>query len=349
MITTSIIIVGYNSLSDLERCLPSVLSTLEQDSEIIVVDNHSSDGTAEKLPIIFPQIKLIISESNLGFGGANNLGAQSAKGKYLVFLNPDTMVTSGWIISLLNPLINDQTIGMTTPKILQLNQPQKINTCGNDLHFSGLALCRGMDRELSNFSEPENLNSISGASFAISREYFYELGGFDPTFFLYVEDTDLSLRCLLNGKRILFVPDALVYHDYKLNFGPKKVYYQERNRYYMLNKTFKPITRYLISPILFLSEILSWGYCLLNGKHNIQNELDAYIWIHKHQEQTQLIFEKTQQLRKISDYQLIKDFSWRIDFSQIAPPFFAFILHCFFDPLFFFSSRISLWFISKES
>ena len=314
MIRASIILVGYNSWSDLNRCLTSVFAKIEPDIEVIVVDNHSSDGSAEKIPAGFPKVKLIIAEENLGFGGGNNLAVKEAQGKYLIFLNPDTEVTAGWIEPLLLPLEANPAIGMTTSKILQLAKPEKINACGNTVHISGLTLCRGMNHAAAEFAAAEYVNAISGAAFAISREYFLQLGEFDPVFFLYMEDTDLSLRCLLNGKTILYVPDSAVYHDYVLTFGVKKIYYQERNRAYMLLKNLKPNTRRLITPVLFFAAILTWGYSLMKGRRDIQNKREASAWIREQHGLIQEKYEQTQKLRKISDYQLLKDFGWRIDF-----------------------------------
>lgn len=336
------ILVAYNSWADLERCIPSILAALKPDGEVIVVDNHSTDGTVDRLSVEFPQVKLVVAAENLGFGAGCNLGARAAAGEYLAFLNPDTVVTPGWLEALIAPLEQDSGVGMTTPRILQLNAPKKINTCGNEVHMSGMALCRDMGRDADAFPVPEEVNSISGAAFAVSRAYFFELGQFDPTFFLYVEDTDLSLRCWLNGKRILYVPDALIYHDYKLTFGARKVYYQERNRVYMLQKLFSPATLKRLAPVLFFVEVMTWGFCLLHGKREIQNKVEAAAWVKEHQAQIQREFATTQLLRRISDYELVRRLGWKIDFRQTVSPLAAFFLSCLFYPFFFLSGKISL-------
>ena len=142
----SVILVGYNSRADLVRCLPSLLPSLSTVDEVIVVDNASTDGSADWLVKTYPQVRLIRSSENLGFGGGNNLGARNSNGKYLAFLNPDTQVEPGWLDALVDVLENGLTVGLATSKILLLNNPDRINTCGNDMHISGITLCRGMNQ-----------------------------------------------------------------------------------------------------------------------------------------------------------------------------------------------------------
>ncbi|MEA5077250.1 MAG: glycosyltransferase family 2 protein [Anaerolineaceae bacterium] len=342
-IKISIIIVGYNSWADLKRCLPSVFLWTDPDVEVIVVDNGSSDETLAELPNKFPSVKLIIAKENSGFGAGCNLGAEAALGEYLVFLNPDTLVSQDALRELISPLEIDPDVGMTTPKILQMDHPTRINTCGNDVHLSGLALCRGMNEEASKYTLTEEVNSISGAAFAIKKDYFFELGAFDPAFFLYVEDTDLSLRCLLNGKRIVYVPNSVIYHDYKLTFGPKKVYYQERNRNYMLQKLFSKKTLHSLAPVLCVADFMTWGFCILHGKREIQNKLDAKKWLRENSELISSRHASTESIRKVADYQVIKQFGWKVDFRQTVAPLPAILLSCFFYPIYYICTKVVLW------
>lgn len=327
--------MGYNSWADLQRCLPSVFLWTDPDVEVIVVDNGSSDETLTELPNKYPSVKLINAKENSGFGAGCNLGAEAALGEYLFFLNPDTLVSQGALRELISPLEFDPSIGMTTPKILQLDHPTRINTCGNDVHLSGLALCRGMNEEARKFTLTEDVNSISGAAFAIKKDYFFELGAFDPVFFLYVEDTDLSLRCLLNGKRIVYVPNSVIYHDYKLTFGPKKIYYQERNRNYMLQKLFSKNTLHSLAPVLCVADFMTWGFCILHGKREIQNKLDAKKWLRENQAQIMQRRETVIKSQKVPDARVVTLLGWKIDFKQTVSPFPAFFLNSFFSPLYY--------------
>ena len=275
----SIIIVNYNAKEKLVPCLESVLRTSGLDCEVIVVDNNSCDGNAEAIEADFPAVRLIRSQKNLGFGGGNNLASREALGEYLVFLNPDTLVQPGWLEALLAPFGSDARIGLVTSKILLADEPGTINTCGNAVHFTGLTLCRGLGKPRDAFGERHEVDAVSGAAFAIRRELFETLKGFDEDTFLYMEDTDLSWRARLSGWSCLCAPDSVVLHHYTLRITPLKVFYQERNRYMMLLKTLRWPTLFVLLPGQLLAELITWGFVLYSDRANVMNKLRAYAWI----------------------------------------------------------------------
>lgn len=330
----SIIIVSYNSAYYLPRCLSSLLGTDYPDFQVIIVDNDSSDGSAELVETSFPQMCLIRSECNCGFGAANNLGATCADGEILAFLNPDAVVQSNWLRPLVQALHTDPRAGLATAKILLMDHPDTINTCGNDVHYTGLTLCRGMGRHWTAFDRLEEVAAVSGAAFVIRHDLFQMLGGFDPDFFLYMEDTDLSLRARLAGWRCLFVPDSVVYHDYQLRFGPNKTYYQERNRYRMLLKVLRGRTLLALLPALLLAEFVAWGHTLLRNPKNWRNKLDAYWWLMSHQKQIIAARTAVQARRQVDDSTLLRLAGHRLDFELIGSDWMSRAAHWVFDPLF---------------
>ena len=105
---TSVILVTYNSREDLLNCLPTLMPTISNEDEVIIVDNASEDGSADWLSQNYPAIQVVQSQDNLGYAGGNNLGALYAKGKYLVFLNPDTLVSPNWLYHLINTLESNE-------------------------------------------------------------------------------------------------------------------------------------------------------------------------------------------------------------------------------------------------
>ena len=344
-LAASIIIVNFNGWDDLEKCLDSLLENPLTDSEIIVVDNCSTDGSAQKVQKSFPNVKLIQSKSNLGFGGGNNLGAIYASGRTLVFLNPDTTVAPSWLPPLLKTLDSESKIGMVTSRILLMDNPGRINTCGNDIHISGLAMCRGMGQNADTFfkNRPDFVAAISGAAFAIRKELFQHLGGFDEVFFLYMEDTDLSLRLRLAGYQIVCVPESTVFHDYVLTFGSMKTFYQERNRYLMLLKCFQWSTLILLIPVLLLAEVVTWGYILWRDRKNIKNKWLAYDWIRVNWVQIMQKRKKTQGIRNgVTDKDLLGLTTTRIDFSQTGTGWIVKLAVAIFDPLFLICRQVSL-------
>ena len=272
----SVIVVNFNGRSYLPICFDSLQKTVPSDVELIFVDNQSTDDSVLYMQTHFPDVKIILNDENNGYAGGNNLGVAQACGEFVVILNPDTAVQPGWLSALINPLQRDATIGMTTPRILLLDQPDTFNTAGNVVHLSGITLCRGMGQPKQAFGETAVISAVSGAAFAMRKVLFEEVGGFDPQFFMYMEDTDLSLRVQLAGYQLLYVPQSVVLHDYTLKLGPHKTYYQERNRYLMLLKNAHWQTLFLLLPGLLLAEGITWGFTLLKDRSNWRNTFRAY-------------------------------------------------------------------------
>ncbi len=338
----SIIIVNYNGGEQIVECLRSLQNDPHSDYEIIVVDNHSTDGSPQTIADEFPEIGLICSDENPGFGGGNNLGAKYARGEFLAFLNPDTVVESGWLDELVKVLETYPDAGMATSQILLKQQPDRINTCGNDVHISGLTLCRGMGKPRGTYPKIEEVGAISGAAFALRRSLFEYLGGFDERFFMYMEDTDLSLRARLAGFSIVYVPSSIVYHDYALNFGPKKTFYQERNRYLMLLKCLRWSTLIVLLPALVLAEVVTWGFVFLRERRRLSNKLRAYAWIVSHWGEVMRSRRQVQALRQIRDRDLIAKCVYWLAYEQVDNGFFGRLSHLVFDPLFLAFHKVAL-------
>lgn len=275
-ISVSIIIVTYNCKGYIKNCIESIKTQeIPQNFqvEIIIVDNRSSDGTADFIRDNYPSIRIIENESNMGYGAANNVGVKNSKGEYTVILNPDTILNENWLKELINPLTNHDKL-ITTPKVL-LYDGSRINVCGLTIHFTGLGFTRGFEADADDFSVPEYVGGFSGSCFAVKRDYFMELGGFDEEIFLYGEDIELSWRANLKGYKILFVPSSVVKHDYKLEVSPQKLYYLEKSRYMILRKYYKSTDLILISPSLFLTEILTLGYSAKFGLEGLKYKFMA--------------------------------------------------------------------------
>ena len=266
---TSVVIVTYNNRDDIDACLGS-LQTYSPDTEIIVVDNLSFDGTLDHIRQQYPHVRAVSSGRNGGFGAGNNIGAGLATGTHLVFLNPDTEVQAGWLAPLIAAL-DDPGVGLVTPTILLKGTADRVNTCGNVVHLTGLTFCAGLNEPAPPLSaRTMPVAAISGAAFVLRRTLWEQLGGFDEQFFMYLEDTDLSLRARRLGYTILHVPASRVWHDYRVSVSAAKLYHLERNRLLMLRKNLSPATLALLSPALALTEVLTWVFCLQHGK--------AYVW-----------------------------------------------------------------------
>ncbi len=299
---------------------------------MIVIDNASTDGSINYIQEYFPQVHLVRNQENLGYAGANNVGFSHASGEYIVVLNPDTEADYNWLFELIVPFLHHPEIGLATPKILLMDRPQLINTCGNEITVTGLTYCRGLEESSALYSEKTYISAVSGAAFVIKRSVLERIGGFDNNFFIYYEETDLSLRALLAGYKCLYVPTSIIYHKYEFRFSPKKCFYQERNRYYSLLKTFKWPTLFVLIPGFATSEILSWGYSIIKGREHISSKIQSIIWLCKHRKEVSESRHRTQALRKVDDRDIISYLGYKQVFQQTTSPFISKVLATVINP-----------------
>jgi len=265
----SIIIVTYNSATYILQCLESLLQNSDVPFEIIVYDNSSTDGTQDLVRPYSSDVQLIEGADNIGFPAACNRGADVAQGEFLAFLNPDTTVEPHWLSPLIGMLKSDPSVGAVTPQIVFADYPEKVNTCGNQVHFSGITYCREFGAPVSDKS-PTEVGAVSGAAFAVRKRLFEDLGGFESSFFLYYEDTDLSFRIRCAGLRCMAVYGSRVRHAYRPSFNNSaKIFYLERNRYLSLLSLVAWPVFILMLPSLALMELASWSHSLQQDREAI--------------------------------------------------------------------------------
>lgn len=313
----SVIIVTYNSVPHIRRCLDSVVAQVRQDDEIIVIDNGSTDGSAKLIETSYPWIRLVRSH-NSGYAGGNNRGASEARGRILVFLNPDTVPHPGALDALLAPVDAPGDIGLSTACVVYMNRPNIINTCGNTIHYTGLTYRRGAGQDRAGLNKGAEVHAVSGAAFAIRREVFEELGGFDEHFFMYVEDTDLSWRARLLGYRCVYVPGAIVEHDYHPSYSPRKAFHLDYNRHVMLLKNLGRATYVRMLPGLLLAELLTWGFLIMKGPRFWAVKLCVYRELWERRGLIQRMHRRVAQQRRRSDAEVMRGMEYRLEFDQLA-------------------------------
>lgn len=329
----SVVIVNTNELHHLRRCLPSIFAQDYDDFEVLIVDNNSTDGSVEYVQQNFPRARLVRNKENLGYAGANNAGFEHATGDYIMVLNPDTEAMPGFLSEMVRAMDTNPGAGLATCKILLMDQPHLINACGNDISYTGLTFCRGLDRPANQFAQPEVVSAVSGAAFVIRRSVLDEIGGFDESFFIYYEETDLSLRAMVAGYQVIYVPTAVILHNYAFRFSPKKCFYQERNRYYSMLKNLRWRTFLALLPGLLVSEMLAWGYAGLQGAEHVKSKFQSWIWLWQHWGQIMDKRRQVQRIRRVDDRILLKRFSHRLNFAQTTKPWIASTLEAILNPL----------------
>ena len=167
----SIIILNHNGGEMLLSCLRSVFSTHYSPMEVILVDNGSTDRSPEEAANKFPGLKLIRLGKNLGYCRGNNIGIKASKGKYIALLNSDTLVHENWLKAIVAIAVDRPDVAFIQPKILMMNNPQVINSAGNQIHIAGFGLCRGIGQLNKNqFEIVDEICYASGACVLASRD-----------------------------------------------------------------------------------------------------------------------------------------------------------------------------------
>ncbi len=259
---TSVIILNFNGMKFLEKCLKSVLNTKYANFEVVFVDNASIDRSFEYVQRNFGcdnRLRITKNNRNLGFAEGNNIGAKMAKGKYLVFLNMDTEVDPNWLKELVDVLEANQTVAICQSKLLSLNNPGFFDSAGDFIDRYGVSMRRGGDlkeRDKGQYDKVEEIFSARGAAMAIRRRIIKEVGLFDSTYFMTYEDTDLCWRTRLRGYKILFVPTSIVYHIGEVASPVSlKVFFTTRNRLMTLIKNYELYNLLRILPCAFAISI----------------------------------------------------------------------------------------------
>jgi GT2 family glycosyltransferase len=234
--------------------LPALSGQLLADDELVVVDNASSDGTADAVRELAPKATVIEAGSNLGFASGCNLGAEAASNELLVFLNPDAVPAEGFREAIERPMVEGR--GWAAWQGLVTAEGERvINTRGGLVHFTGIAWAGGAGEPLDEAPSTGEPGFASGACLAIPRELFKRLGAFPAEFFLYHEDVDLSLRVRLAGGRLGVEHAARVDHEYEFEKGPAKWRLLERNRWATVIRTYPAGLLALVAPALAATEL----------------------------------------------------------------------------------------------
>jgi GT2 family glycosyltransferase len=222
----SILIVSYNTKDLLRKCLNNVIENSQGLSyEIIIVDNASKDGSPEMVAAEFPQIRLIRSDINLGFGPANNVAYQASQGKYIILLNSDAFLHPRTLNLSLDKVKSDASIGLGGARLINSDgswQPSARlfpSLLNEFLQLSGLAAKYPKSKFFGRFNmtwksanEPCLVDWVPGAFAIIPRIVLEKLGFFDEIFFLYYEEVDLCFRIKQADYKIWYFPDVVVTH-----------------------------------------------------------------------------------------------------------------------------------------
>ena len=218
----SIVIVNWNTKDLLQQCLESILIfPPERAFDIWVVDNASSDNSAKMVKTRFPQVNLIESEQNLGFGKGNNLALQACSGEYILLLNPDTEVRPDALEQLCAFLDHNPKAGVAGARLFYQDGtlqtscypfPTLTRELWRLLHLDRFKTYGVYDQIHWDQNSPREVDVIQGAALLVRREVLNQVGLFDPDYFMYTEEVDLCYRIQKAGWQLFWVPQAQIIH-----------------------------------------------------------------------------------------------------------------------------------------
>jgi N-acetylglucosaminyl-diphospho-decaprenol L-rhamnosyltransferase len=297
----SIIIVSYNVKYYIEQCLRSISKASNNvDVEVFVVDNNSNDGTVEYLSPRFPDVEFIQNSENVGFGRANNIALSKSKGDYVLFLNPDTIISEKTLEECTCFMDSHESAGSVGVRMLHSNgrfAPESRRSIPTPFvafcKMSGLSRLFPKSRLLARYhmsyidnSAEAEIEVVSGAFMFVRHDILKRIGGFDEDFFMYGEDIDLSYRLLKEGYSNWYIPVPILHYKgestVKTSYRYVRVFYDAMIIFF--NKHFKHYSRifsFFIMIVLGVKKIFSYlRYNLIAGQNKIVGtDMDNFLFI----------------------------------------------------------------------
>jgi GT2 family glycosyltransferase len=222
----SIIIINWNTADLLKQCLQSVVNNLNNfEAEIWVIDNASSDHSVAMVKSTFPGVNLIENKENFGFAKANNLGSEHVRGRYILFLNPDTIIPAGTLSNLLSFAEAHPDYGLIGPKILNPDGSLQ-RSCWPGFPGIGMAISDAFflwkikifpkflsyEYSIKDLGSTRRVAHLLGACILIRRTAWEKVGTFDEMYYMYYEETDLCFRLSKHGWKVVYYPETEIIH-----------------------------------------------------------------------------------------------------------------------------------------
>lgn len=264
----SVVIPTWNRKDLLGECLRSIASQMRAPDEVVVVDDGSTDGTAELVNNEFPFAAVIRLERNRGFCVAINAGIRAASGDLLLLLNNDMTLEPAFVDSLVRAATASDA-AMFAPLVLFRDEPDLIYCAGDRQLANGRPESIGFRKRLNGFEHPGRIFGVSAGAGVYRREVFERVGLFDERFAAYFEDSDLNLRARLAGFRCEYVPGAVAYHAGSASLGGKFWWRSRqcyRNHALLVLKNYPANLLVWLFPSIIGERLNQLGHCLSSAR-----------------------------------------------------------------------------------
>jgi hypothetical protein len=256
----SVIVVNWNGREVTIECLASLARATYPAMRVVLVDNASSDGSAEVIRARFPEVDVLVMPANLRFAGGNNAGMRHALGtgaEYLVLLNNDTIVDPGFIEPLVAQMQADRHTGMVAPKIYYHADAGRIWFAGGVISmWTGTMRHKGIrEVDRGQYDTPADIDYATGCCVMVRSDIVRQVGMLDESFFIYGEDADWSMRVWGAGYRVVYEPSSKVWHKISVTSGGHLSAFKLRNKF--------------LSNLRFFARYASWYHWLVFPWMNI--------------------------------------------------------------------------------
>lgn len=325
----AILIVSYNGMEFLADCLASIFASPDAPppEQVVVVDNASSDGSAEFLASTYPQITLVTLPTNTGFTGGNNVGfdlirKQMPHVRFVALLNQDTIVGEGWLGALLEAA-GGPDVASVQAKLLFHPETTLLNSAGNKSHYLGFGFVSAYrEKDAPQHNQMRDIAFASGAAMLVRIDAIAREQLFDPAYFAYLEDAELGWYLRITGRRNLYCPASVVYHRYHFSRNPQLYYRLESNRWRLLLAYYRWPTLALILPAVLMMEGGLFFYFLRAGA--MRQKLRSWGVLGDMSEILRWR-RMVQAQRKLSDRQLTRPFIAAADFAEVRNPLLTYV------------------------
>ena len=260
------VILNTNRREDTLACLESLARTQYPNMQTILLDNNSTDGSAEAVRIQFPAVQIINLAENLGYAGNNNVGIECAlKGgaDWVLVLNEDVILAENCVQQLIEVGESDPEIGIVGPLVYHFDEPTVIQSAGGILGKYWQSIHLGKNEpDRGQFREPQRVEWISGCAILVRRAVIEQVGMLDRDYFIYWEETEWCIRAGQAGWKIVHVPSAKLWHKgVQKNYLPKPsfTYYATRNHLATLAKHKAPLIARLYTWFQIIRTLVSWS------------------------------------------------------------------------------------------
>jgi GT2 family glycosyltransferase len=276
--------VNWNGLAFLDECFASLAKQTWNNTEFILVDNGSTDGSRDLLVSWakrLPNAQSVLLPTNTGFCKGNNIGFAHARGEWIALFNSDAVAEPDWLSELMRYGNAEKRIGLLASKILFQDPSRVIDKAGHLIYWDGQNRGRGtMEADVGQYDRAEEILWPDACAAMYHRKVFEETGGFDETFFAFGDDADLGMRARLLGWTAWYVPTAVVHHRHSASFGaysPLKVMLVERNRVLLAVKNF-PWFLLLENPFWTLKRLCWNAYAIVARKGSASRFMKSHGW-----------------------------------------------------------------------